>query len=308
MTTRFAEPPCSHPCETRRKSFSESARTFNTPSPVIRALRFIENRLERVFCLDDVAAACGVSRYQLSRVFVAATGLPVMDYVRGRRLSEAARLLAKGAPDILSVALNYGYRSHEAFTRAFCGLFGMTPESLRASGTLDGLRLTQALVTSDIRLVGLGPPRILYGDAVEIVGLRQQYVNDDNETIPLLWHRLARRMHELPNRAAPHTYGVLCQNDHKGNFGYVAGVAVQEVGRLPPGFVHAQLSARKYIVFHHHGHISWIRATMYSIWTHYLPNSGFRAIEAPEFERYTEAFNPRTGDGVVEIWIPIAGY
>jgi len=43
----------------------------------------------------------------------------VMRYVRGRQLTEAARCLASGAPDILAIALEAGYGSHEAFTRAF---------------------------------------------------------------------------------------------------------------------------------------------------------------------------------------------
>jgi AraC-like DNA-binding protein len=57
--------------------------------------------------------------------------------MRGRRLSEAARVLANGGPDILSVALDFGYGSHEAFTRAFRDQFGLTPESVRAQRHLD---------------------------------------------------------------------------------------------------------------------------------------------------------------------------
>ena len=54
-----------------------------------------------------------------------------MRYARARRLTEAARVLAKGAPDILNVALEADYGSHEAFTRAFRDHFGMTPEAVR---------------------------------------------------------------------------------------------------------------------------------------------------------------------------------
>jgi transcriptional regulator GlxA family with amidase domain len=42
--------------------------------------------------------------------FGAATGRSIMRYVRGRRLTEAARSLADGAPDILAVALCVGTR------------------------------------------------------------------------------------------------------------------------------------------------------------------------------------------------------
>ena len=65
-----------------------------------------------------------------------------MRYVRGRRLTEAAKALSNGAPDILSVALDAGYGSHEAFTRAFRDEFGVTPETIRAQGHLKKINLS----------------------------------------------------------------------------------------------------------------------------------------------------------------------
>src|SRR5262245_16872676 len=87
--------------------------------PIARALWYIESHFAEEITLDDVAAVAGVSRYHLSRTFGLATGSGLMAYVRGRRLSEAAKALAAGAPDILGVALDWGYGSHEAFSRAF---------------------------------------------------------------------------------------------------------------------------------------------------------------------------------------------
>jgi hypothetical protein len=59
--------------------------------------------LGRDVCLAEIARQAGVSRFHLSRAFGAATGVSLMRYLRGRRLSEAARLLAGGAGDILVV-------------------------------------------------------------------------------------------------------------------------------------------------------------------------------------------------------------
>ena len=55
----------------------------------------------------------------MARAFGLGTGLAVMRHVRARRLSEAAKALANGAPDIVAVALDADYASHEAFPRAF---------------------------------------------------------------------------------------------------------------------------------------------------------------------------------------------
>src|ERR1700674_396565 len=75
-------------------------------NPAQKALWFIESHLAEELTLDEVAAIGGVSRFHMVRAFAAATGLSVMRYVRARRLSEAARALAGGAPDILSLALD----------------------------------------------------------------------------------------------------------------------------------------------------------------------------------------------------------
>ncbi|HEY0567659.1 MAG TPA: AraC family transcriptional regulator, partial [Xanthobacteraceae bacterium] len=93
-------------------------------NPAEKALWFIESHLAGPLTLDEIAAIGGVSRFHMVRAFAAATGLSVMRYVRARRLSEAARALAGGAPDILSLALDADYGSHEAFTRAFRDHFG----------------------------------------------------------------------------------------------------------------------------------------------------------------------------------------
>src|SRR5580698_2774858 len=106
-------------------------------NPAQKALWFIESHLADTLTLDDISGVAGVSRFHMVRAFGAATGFSVMRYVRARRLSEAARALAGGAPDILSLALEADYGSHEAFTRAFRDHFGITPETVRASTCLD---------------------------------------------------------------------------------------------------------------------------------------------------------------------------
>src|SRR5262245_16837557 len=98
-------------------------------NPIARALWFVESHFAQEITLDEVAAGAGVSRYHLSRTFSLATGTGLMAYVRARRLTEAARALAAGAPDILTVALDWGYGSHEAFSRAFRDHFEVTPEA-----------------------------------------------------------------------------------------------------------------------------------------------------------------------------------
>src|SRR5271168_4403298 len=109
-------------------------------SPAQKALWFIESHLAEPITLDEISAVAEVSRFHLVRAFGEATGFSVMRYVRARRLTEAARSLAAGAPDILSLALDADYGSHEAFTRAFRDQFGLTPETVRSLACIDDIK------------------------------------------------------------------------------------------------------------------------------------------------------------------------
>jgi AraC family transcriptional regulator len=274
-------------------------------NPVAKALWFIESHFTQDLTLDDVASAGGVSRYHMSRVFGIATGCSVMRYVRGRRLTEAARTLAGGAPDILTVALDAGYGSHEAFTRAFRDQFGLTPEGLRARGNLDGVTLTEAIQMDETLLANLEPPRFESLKTLLIAGLSQRYNAETSVGIPAQWQRFAPYLGHIAGRVGQTTYGVLCHSDDAGNAEYVCGVEVSDFAEVPAELSRLRIPEQRYAVFAHRDHISTIRRTWFTIWNEWLPESGYRAAEGPEFERYGKEFDPRTGAGGLQIWVPI---
>jgi len=144
-------------------------------SPVERALWFIENRLGGEISLESIAKSVGVTDQHLARAFGAVTGQSLMRYVRGRRLTEAARSLAAGEPDILKVALEAGYGSHEAFTRAFREQFQVTPEDFRSAGSLRHIQLVEPIRVDRSMFIQLDPPRFEENDRLLIAGLRSRY-------------------------------------------------------------------------------------------------------------------------------------
>lgn len=273
--------------------------------PVERALWFIENRFEGELSADDVARAVGVSRFHLSRLFALVIGQSLMGYTRGRRLSEAARALAGGAPDILDVALTAGYSSHEAFTRAFREHFGVTPESVRAQGNLVGLALTEPLRMHAQSKTDLAAPRFEQAPALLIAGLGARYANGGDPAIPLQWQRFAPHIGHVPGQVGAVSYGAVANFDEDNSFDYIAGVEVKSFSDLPEGFATLRIPARRCAVFTHRSHVSIIPATMAAIWRDWLPASGHRFADAPFFELYDERFNPRSGDGEVELWLPL---
>ncbi len=74
---------------------------------------------------------------------------------------------------------------------------------------------------------------------------------------------------------------------------------------LPAELARVRLPVATYAVFAHREHVSTIRSTWLAIWSSWLPGSGLEAVDAPSFERYPETFDPETGNGGFEIWIPV---
>ncbi|MGJ5208636.1 GyrI-like domain-containing protein [Bradyrhizobium sp. HKCCYLR20261] len=274
-------------------------------NPAQKALWYIESHLSAPLSLDDIARMAGVSRFHIVRAFAAATGVSVMRYVRLRRLSEAARALAKGAPDILTLALEADYGSHEAFTRAFRDQFGVTPEMVRADARLDGLALQEPILMDQTPLDDCPVPRFVASEALLVAGLGERVSVDNGAGIPALWRRFNEIVHEVPARRGTVAYGVCCNGDDAGNFDYIAGVEVADFSDLPRTFSRVRVPASTFAVFTHAGHISSIRRTVHTIWNRWLPQSGCTIVDAPNFERYDQRFDPLTGNGGLEIWLPV---
>ena len=273
-----------------------------------KALWYIESHLPGDLSLDEIAAACAVSRFHLSRAFATATGLAPAAYARARRLTEAAKALSGGAPDILTLALDAGYGSHEAFTRAFRQQFGATPEQVRERAHIEGLHLQEAIRMHPQKSnrVPLLPVRIEKTGAMLLFGLSQRHAGSNAE-IPAQWGRFAPYLGGIRNQAGAATYGVVCNTDDSSpGCDYLCGVEVTSFPEHPPEFARLRLSPQSYAVFEHKGHVSEIDATWAAIWNSGLPEAGLRAVDGPAFERYDERFDGRTGMGGFEIWIPVA--
>ncbi|WP_374016892.1 helix-turn-helix domain-containing protein [Paenibacillus thiaminolyticus] len=91
------------------------------------AVQYIETHLKEPLHADEVARHVHISYYHFHRLFHAMTGETIGDYIRKRRLTEASLELMGTRRPILDIAVDYQFESHEAFTRAFKKVFGLSP-------------------------------------------------------------------------------------------------------------------------------------------------------------------------------------
>jgi AraC-like DNA-binding protein len=96
-----------------------------------RALSAIHGQAARAWTLEDLGREAGLSRSALHERFVRFVGQPPMQYLANWRMQLAANLLRTSHANVASIALDVGYDSEAAFTRAFKRNTGWTPSSWR---------------------------------------------------------------------------------------------------------------------------------------------------------------------------------
>jgi AraC family transcriptional regulator len=271
-----------------------------------KALWVIERHLFQAATLADIASACGVSRHHLAHAFARTTGRSVLAYLRGRRLTEAARTLAAGASDILDVAIGAGYGSHEAFTRAFRAQFGTTPEAVRRAASLDGIALVTAMGATDRTPLPIDPPRFEIAGTIHLIGLFRRHRFDHTRPIAQQWQEFIPEHAGIGPKLQPVPVGVVRALDDQGNFDYGCASEVTARAEAPTGLKRLRLAPQLYAVFTHRGHVSALDGSYGAVWDVWIPNSDdYAPVNAPSLERHLPTFDPRTGNGGVELWVPV---
>ena len=151
-------------------------------------------------------------------------------------------------------------------------------------------------------IIDVAKPDMREREAFCVVGLSTQCTFENTSAIPRLWQSFNAVEGDVVAAVDGAAYGVCCDADESGQFRYVAGVAA--TGKTE-GMDYMDIPAGRYAVFTHSGHISDLPKTFYTIWNKCLPDLGLEPAKAPDFERYDNRFNPETGRGTVEVWIPV---
>ena len=98
---------------------------------IISVIDYIESHLSEKLDLEIISGAMHYSKYHLHRMFTAAVGLTLHDYIQRRRLTEAAKLLVFSEQPILDIALKSGYESQQAFSNIFTAMYKTSPGKYR---------------------------------------------------------------------------------------------------------------------------------------------------------------------------------
>src|SRR5215470_13754895 len=115
-------------------------------------LAYIEAHLFEPMALADLAAVAGLSPYHFCRLFTARLGNSVMDHVRARRLEAAyMRLSGSHPPELIDLALDCGFESQEAFTRAFRRRYGIAPGQFKRASQPRRIGMMNEAATANVK-------------------------------------------------------------------------------------------------------------------------------------------------------------
>ena len=286
----------------------------DTTDRLLDGVAFIEANLTERFALVDVAAAAGVSPYHYCRIFQGLTGDSVMGYARKRRLSEAALRLANGTPvRLIDLALDSGFESQAALTRAFKRRFGVAPGEARRRGLRWLPRIRAPLDRAGLihlRESVTMEPRLIERDDIHIVGLTASFDQENAAGIPDLWRRFRPKSADIPCMVSASYLGVVEMTDiETGAFDYTVAYETSKPVDPPGEFTAKTLAGGRFAVFTHKiravPFVPELRQTMRFIYGTWLERSGEALRAWYDFEFYDERFSRETMRGEIDIHIPI---
>jgi AraC family transcriptional regulator len=268
------------------------------------AQQVIEERLNEDVPLEELARAAHYSLFHFHRLFRAVTGETVRAYTRRLRLERAAYRLTHDDADILRIALDAGYDSHEAFTRAFKSCLGTTPSDFREQRREVRARRDADLQeqTMDIRIEKRAPVRIA---CVRHVGPYDQVGGAWGKLMKWGWSRMIFRKAQ--------TFG-LCYDDPEvtppDRIRYEACMTVDAKAK-PKGDVQIRdLPAGTYAVALHEGPYEGLGKTYAALCARIasgpIDDQTWALADPPSLEKYlNDPRKTKPEDLRTEVWYPV---
>jgi len=282
-----------------------------------QAVIYIENHLGYNIKVEDVAKAAGYSYYHLNRQFTAILGESIGSYIKKRRLADASKKLLFSDLKIIDIAIEYGFDSPEAFSRAFKAIYKVSPQSYRQN-RLDIFiggkeRLDTGLLDHLVRNVTVHP-RIVELPEIRVAGIRGETTLRDNR-LRELWDRTNSLYSQIPNRIPGGRSFGICEACAENTlytmnedilFTEVAGTEVSSFEGLTEPFVQKVIPGGRYAVFTHRGTLRMLPQTFDYIWGTWFLTTKEELDWREDFELYDERFlgydHP---DSEVDLYIPV---
>ncbi len=284
------------------------------------ALDYIEENLDGTIDMGKIAQITCQSVSGFQRVFSIISDLPLSEYIRRRRLTQAAFELQNSTIKVIDLAYKYGYDSPEAFTRAFNIIHGTTPSSARDIGvSLKAYPRISFLLT----IKGVEPMdyKIQAKEQFTVYGIEGIFSCENGENlqaIPKFWGDIMEdgRFNKLLESTGMPEIGendlcainAICdyrKNDGDRTFPYMIFAFKTDVSNTK-GYTEVTVPAATWALFKSETHkientSTVLQGLIKRVYTDWLPTAAFEKVDGHELELYYG-----NGDKCwCEVWIKV---
>ena len=290
-----------------------------------RVIQYIEINLSNKISLAEVAKVSHFSAYHFHRIFTGIVGETVNDYIVRRRLERAINLLVfKSELSITRVALDSGFSSSANFSKAVKIHFGFSPSEIRNPNKVKNGKIGKisSKYGKDFTPSDLYPTRITNevmkknnledtNMNIEVRELERQRVctlpserGYELDAIYKAWDKLidwatsnGMKQEEQERFAFAFDNPTVTPVDR---CRYSASIVIGKDIQIKSPFSESEIPKGKYAVLYFKGRAEDTIKAQLSIYSDWLPDSGFEPDNFPMLEHYMN--DPRV-DGYVEMEI-----
>ncbi|MDT0125516.1 AraC family transcriptional regulator [Paenibacillus sp. RRE4] len=229
-----------------------------------RCIDYIEIHLNQDLDVNEAINKTHMSKFHFYRLFKSVVGVTIHEYIKRRKLSEAAEHLFRTNDDVLTTAVTYGFHSQEVFTRNFKKCFGYPPAQFRKLKPENW----QLLATKKIRVDALRLDAKAYNGKVIIlehvdyirnltlVGVERVTTNDEGSTVTEAMLHFLDVAEKITNRADKTIYR-LCYDiqelDKNETYKELIAYEVRDASHVPDGMKIKHIDGVKVATYTHHG-------------------------------------------------------
>lgn len=265
---------------------------------------YLETVLDDEIDEKKVTQLSGYSYSMFSRLFSILTETTLSEYLRSRRLTEAAVILRNKDEKIIDVAFKFGYESSDSFGTAFKNFHGFTPSEVRNGKPFKLVsRVQLALSVRGGRSMNI---TIQKKQAFTVAGVNEQSIN--SSLCPSVWDKLYKKYShdELASLGNGQSVGVCHDVENSSTINYMAGYIVNDVDKARSmGLDVLEVDEAEYVVVELVGSVP---ESIHNGWKYamevFFPEHGYIHSGKPDFEYYHEG-DMHSKDYKMELWIPI---
>lgn len=263
----------------------------NYQARMLRVLQYIDTHLDEDLSVERLSTIAAFSKFHFHRQFSEYFGLAAFRYVQLLRLKKAMYELAfRSHKQVINIALDNGYESSEAFSRAFKKSLGLSPAQFRkqpqwdnwqsSNLTIDQLREQHMPITyqnSDVRIVSFPETRIAVLEHRGAPGLLPNSIQRF-----IAW----RKLNKLPPSASA-TFNLIYDDPEQtsaADFRFdLAAAVTTPVAENEQGIVSKLIPAGECAVLRHTGSDAELGNVVRFLYNHWLPQSERNLRDFPLF-------------------------